>query len=44
MMKAKSFQPYSKWKEQQSKVVLDRETEQNLYERLSGIQVESAGG
>lgn len=34
MMRAKSFQPHSKWREQQSKAVLDRETEQNLYERL----------
>jgi len=44
IMRAKSFQPHSKQREQQNKAVLERKTDQNLYERLSGIQVESVGG
>lgn len=44
MMRARSFQPYCKWREQQNKAVLERKTDLNLYEGLSGIQVESVGG
>lgn len=40
MMRAKSFQPYS----EQNKAVLERKTDQNLYEGFSGLQVESVGG
>lgn len=43
MTRAKSFQPYSKQREEQNKAVLERKTEQNLYEGLSGTQVESVG-
>lgn len=38
MMRTKSFQLYSKWREQQNKEILERKTDQNLYEGLSGIQ------
>lgn len=44
MMRAKSFQPYCKRREQQNKAVLERKKDQNLYEGLSGTQVESIGG
>lgn len=44
MMRTESFQLYSKWKEQQNKAILERKTDQNLYEGLSGIQVGFVGG
>lgn len=44
MTRAKSFQPYSKQRAQQNKAVLERKTDQNFYEGLSRIQVESVGG
>lgn len=44
MMRAKSFQPYSEQRELQNKAVLERKTDQNLYEGFSGLQVESVGG
>lgn len=43
MMRAKSFQPHSERREQQNKAVLERKTDQNLYEGFSGLQVESVG-
>lgn len=43
-MRAKSFQPYSKPRQQQNKAILERKPDQNFYEGLSGAQVEAVGG